>query len=317
MEIFEEAGLPSGVINMISGDPNEISEIILSHKMFSGLHFTGSTEIFKILWKKISNNLTKYLNYPRIVGETGGKDFILAHKTAKIDELVTSIIRGGFEFQGQKCSAASRIYLPKSISKKVIERLKDKLSELSIGSPNDMNNFITSVIHEKSFDKIVDYIENARKDKNANIIYGGTYDKSIGYFIKPTLILTENPNYITMREEIFGPVVSIFEYEDEDFNKTLDLVNNTSKYGLTGAICSQNRNIIKHATEILKNAAGNFYINDKPSGAVVGQQPFGGSRASGTNDKAGSYLNLLRWVSPRLIKETLNPPSNYKYPCMD
>ena len=317
MEIFEEAGLPSGVINMISGDPNEISEIILSHKMFSGLHFTGSTEIFKILWKKISNNLTKYLNYPRIVGETGGKDFILAHKTAKIDELVTAIIRGGFEFQGQKCSAASRIYLPKSISKKVIEKLKDKLSELSIGSPNDMNNFITSVIHEKSFDKIVDYIENARKDKNANIIYGGTYDKSIGYFIKPTLILTENPNYITMREEIFGPVVSIFEYEDEDFNKTLDLVNNTSKYGLTGAICSQNRNIIKHATEILKNAAGNFYINDKPSGAVVGQQPFGGSRASGTNDKAGSYLNLLRWVSPRLIKETLNPPSNYKYPCMD
>ena len=317
MEIFEEAGLPGGVINMISGDPNEISEIILSNKMFSGLHFTGSTEIFKILWKKISNNLTKYLNYPRIVGETGGKDFIIAHNTAKIDELVTSIIRGGFEFQGQKCSAASRIYLPKSISKKVIEKLKDKLSNLSIGSPNDMNNFITSVIHEKSFDKIVDYIENAKKDTNANIIYGGTYDKSIGYFIKPTLILTENPNYITMREEIFGPVVSIFEYEDEDFNKTLDLVNNTSKYGLTGAICSQNRNIIEHATEILKNAAGNFYINDKPSGAVVGQQPFGGSRASGTNDKAGSYLNLLRWVSPRLIKETLNPPSNYKYPCMD
>lgn len=317
MDIFEEAGVPAGVINLVSGDPIMISDIALAHPNFAGLHFTGSTEVFKNLWQQIGNNLTTYQNYPRIVGETGGKDFIFAHHTADVPTVVTAISRGGYEFQGQKCSAASRIYLPKSIADAVLEGVIENINSFSIGSPEDMNNFITAVIHERSFDKLASYIEQAKKDKDVAVLAGGTYDKSTGYFVHPTLLKTTNPHYTTMETELFGPVVTVYVYEDSDWEATLELVNTTSEYGLTGAIIAQDRMFIEKATAILRHAAGNFYINDKPSGAVVGQQPFGGSRASGTNDKAGSPLNLLRWVSPRLIKETLVPATNYRYPCMD
>lgn len=317
MDIFEEAGVPPGVINLISGDPVMISNIVLDHPQFAGLHFTGSTEVFKHLWQQIGNKLTHYRNYPRIVGETGGKDFIFAHHTADIQTVVTAITRGGYEFQGQKCSAASRIYLPASIADKIIAGVVENIKNFSIGSPEDMNNFITAVIHENSFDKLVHYIEQAKTDKEVEVLAGGTYDKSKGYFVHPTLLKTSNPHYTTMETELFGPVVTVYVYEDKEWESTLELVNTTSEYGLTGAIISQDRHFIEYASGKLRHAAGNFYINDKPSGAVVGQQPFGGSRASGTNDKAGSALNLLRWVSPRLIKETLVPAKDYRYPCMD
>ena len=317
MNIFEEAGIPPGVINLISGDPVIISNIVLDHPQFAGLHFTGSTEVFKHLWQQIGNKLTHYRNYPRIVGETGGKDFIFAHHTADIQTVVTAITRGGYEFQGQKCSAASRIYLPASIADKIIAGVVENIKSFSIGSPEDMNNFITAVIHENSFDKLVHYIEQAKTDKEVEVLAGGTYDKSKGYFVHPTLLKTNNPHYTTMETELFGPVVTVYVYEDKEWESTLELVNSTSEYGLTGAIISQDRHFIEYASGKLRHAAGNFYINDKPSGAVVGQQPFGGSRASGTNDKAGSALNLLRWVSPRLIKETLVPAKDYRYPCMD
>ena len=317
MDIFEEAGVPPGVINLISGDPVMISNIVLDHPQFAGLHFTGSTEVFKHLWQQIGNKLTHYRNYPRIVGETGGKDFIFAHHTADIQTVVTAITRGGYEFQGQKCSAASRIYLPASIADKIIAGVVENIKSFSIGSPEDMNNFITAVIHENSFDKLVRYIEQAKTDREVEILAGGTYEKSKGYFVHPTLLKTTNPHYTTMETELFGPVVTVYVYEDKEWENTLELVNTTSDYGLTGAIISQDRHFIEYASGKLRHAAGNFYINDKPSGAVVGQQPFGGSRASGTNDKAGSALNLLRWVSPRLIKETLVPAKDYRYPCME
>ena len=317
MDIFEEAGVPPGVINLISGDPVMISNIVLDHPQFAGLHFTGSTEVFKHLWQQIGNKLTHYRNYPRIVGETGGKDFIFAHHTADIQTVVTAITRGGYEFQGQKCSAASRVYLPASIADKIIAGVVENIKSFSIGSPEDMNNFITAVIHENSFDKLVYYIEQAKTDKEVEVLAGGTYDKSKGYFVHPTLLKTTNPHYTTMETELFGPIVTVYVYEDNEWESTLELVNNTSDYGLTGAIIAQDRHFIEYASGKLRHAAGNFYINDKPSGAVVGQQPFGGSRASGTNDKAGSALNLLRWVSARLIKETLVPAKDYRYPCMD
>lgn len=317
MDIFEEAGLPAGVINLVSGDPVLISNTVLAHPNFAGLHFTGSTDVFKSLWKQIGNNLSTYQNYPRIVGETGGKDFIFAHHTADISTVVTAITRGGYEFQGQKCSAASRIYLPASIADAVISGVIENIKSFSIGSPEDMNNFITAVIHERSFDRLVRYIEQAKKDTDVEVLAGGTYDKSTGYFVNPTLLKTSNPKYTTMETELFGPVVTVYVYEDSDYEATLELVNTTSEYGLTGAIIAQDRTFIEEASGKLRHAAGNFYINDKPSGAVVGQQPFGGSRASGTNDKAGSALNLLRWVSPRLTKETLVPATDYRYPCMD
>ena len=317
MDIFEEAGVPPGVINLISGDPVMISNMVLDHPQFAGLHFTGSTEVFKHLWQQIGNKLTHYRNYPRIVGETGGKDFIFAHHTADIQTVVTAITRGGYEFQGQKCSAASRIYLPASIADETLAGVVENIKSFSIGSPEDMNNFITAVIHENSFDKLVRYIEQAKTDKQVEILAGGTYDKSKGYFVHPTLLKTTNPHYTTMETELFGPIVTVYVYEDNEWESTLELVNNTSDYGLTGAIIAQDRHFIEHASGKLRHAAGNFYINDKPSGAVVGQQPFGGSRASGTNDKAGSALNLLRWVSARLIKETLVPAKDYRYPCMD
>ena len=317
MDIFEEAGVPPGVINLISGDPVMISNMVLDHPQFAGLHFTGSTEVFKHLWQQIGNKLTHYRNYPRIVGETGGKDFIFAHHTADIQTVVTAITRGGYEFQGQKCSAASRIYLPASIADEILTGVVENIKSFSIGSPEDMNNFITAVIHENSFDELVHYIEQAKSDREVEILAGGTYDKSKGYFVHPTLLKTTNPHYTTMETELFGPIVTVYVYEDNEWESTLELVNNTSDYGLTGAIIAQDRHFIEYASGKLRHAAGNFYINDKPSGAVVGQQPFGGSRASGTNDKAGSALNLLRWVSARLIKETLVPAKDYRYPCMD
>ena len=315
VDIFEEAGLPDGVINVVYGDPVMITKTVLDSPDFSGIHFTGSTHVFKELWKQIGNNIHNYKTYPRIVGETGGKDFIIAHPSAKPQQVATAIVRGAFEFQGQKCSAASRVYLPKSTSKAILDSVKKDLKSFNKpGSPEDMSNFITAVIHEASFDKLAKYIDQAKKDENAEIIAGGSYDKSKGYFVEPTVILTTDPKYTTMETELFGPVVTIYVYEDKDWSKTLKLVDQTSEYALTGAVLSTDRYAIDEATKTLQNCAGNFYINDKPTGAVVGQQPFGGARASGTNDKAGSPQNLLRWVSPRLIKETFVTPENYRYP---
>jgi 1-pyrroline-5-carboxylate dehydrogenase len=292
-----------------------ITDTVLSSADFSGIHFTGSTHVFKSLWKKIGNNIDRYKTYPRIVGETGGKDFIIAHPTAKPQQVATAITRGAFEFQGQKCSAASRVYLPKSTSAEILDLVKRDVESFNPpGSPEDMSNFITAVIHEGSFDKLASYIDQAKKDKDANIVVGGNCDKSKGYFIEPTVILTTDPNYVTMETELFGPVVTVYVYEDKDWSKTLKLVDETSEYALTGAVLAKDRYAIDEATKALQNCAGNFYINDKPTGAVVGQQPFGGARASGTNDKAGSAQNLLRWVSPRLIKETFVTPEDYRYP---
>ena len=313
IDVFAEAGLPAGVINVVFGDPVMVSNTVLASPDFSGLHFTGSTSVFKALWKQIGNQIETYKTYPRIVGETGGKDFIIAHPTANPQQVATAMVRGAFEFQGQKCSAASRTYLPKSIAQEVLDLVnKDVASMKAPGSPEDMGNFVTAVIHEGSFDKLASYIDQAKAD--ADVVIGGDYDKSKGYFISPTVILTTNPHYKTMETELFGPVLTVYVYEDAAWKETLKLVDATSEYALTGAVISTDRYAITEATEALQNCAGNFYINDKPTGAVVGQQPFGGARASGTNDKAGSAQNLLRWVSPRLIKETFVTPVNYRYP---
>ena len=313
IDVFAEAGLPAGVINVVFGDPVMVSNTVLASPDFSGLHFTGSTSVFKALWKQIGNQIETYKTYPRIVGETGGKDFIIAHPTANPQQVATAMVRGAFEFQGQKCSAASRTYLPKSIAQEVLDLVKKDVASMKApGSPEDMGNFVTAVIHEGSFDKLASYIDQAKAD--ADVVIGGDYDKSKGYFISPTVILTTNPHYKTMETELFGPVLTVYVYEDAAWKETLKLVDATSEYALTGAVISTDRYAITEATEALQNCAGNFYINDKPTGAVVGQQPFGGARASGTNDKAGSSQNLLRWVSPRLIKETFVTPVNYRYP---
>lgn len=317
MDIFNEAGVPPGVINVVFGDPVMITNTVLSSPDFSGLHFTGSTFVFKELWKQIGTNIHNYKTYPRIVGETGGKDFIIAHQSAYSKQVATGIVRGAFEFQGQKCSAASRAYIPKSIWPEVKSYLLEDIASIQMGSPEDLSNFVTAVIHEGSFDKIASYIDAAKESSEVDIIAGGGYDKSKGYFIEPTVILTSNPDYETMSTELFGPVITVYVYNDEDYVETLKLVDQTSEYALTGAIFSTDRYAIDQATKALVNAAGNFYINDKPTGAVVGQQPFGGARASGTNDKAGSAQNLLRWVSPRMIKETFVSPKDYKYPFLD
>ena len=315
IDVFAEAGLPAGVINVVFGDPVMVSNTVLASPDFSGLHFTGSTSVFKALWKQIGNQIETYKTYPRIVGETGGKDFIIAHPTANPQQVATAMVRGAFEFQGQKCSAASRTYLPKSIAQEVLDSVKKDVASMKApGSPEDMGNFMTAVIHEGSFDKLASYIDQAKADTDADVVIGGDYDKSKGYFISPTVILTTNPHYKTMETELFGPVLTVYVYEDAAWKETLKLVDATSEYALTGAVISTDRYAITEATEALQNCAGNFYINDKPTGAVVGQQPFGGARASGTNDKAGSAQNLLRWVSPRLIKETFVTPVNYRYP---
>ena len=314
LDVFKEAGVPPGVIQMVMGDPVMITDTILASPDFSGIHFTGSTNVFKNIWQKIGTNIHNYKTYPRIVGETGGKDFIVAHKTSNPKQVATAIARGAFEFQGQKCSAASRCYVSKSIWNDVKNNLINDVNSFKIGSPEDMSNFITAVIHEGSFDKLASYIDQAKSDDNAEIIVGGNYDKSKGYFIEPTVILTKDPKYTTMCTELFGPVVTIFVFEDDHWEETLQLVDKTSEYALTGAVFSEDRYALELGVKILQNAAGNFYINDKPTGAVVGQQPFGGARASGTNDKAGSKLNLYRWVSPRMIKETFVTPTNYRYP---
>ncbi len=314
MDVFKEAGVPAGVINVVFGDPVMITDTVMDSPDFSGLHFTGSTHIFKELWKKIGNNIHNYKTYPRIVGETGGKDFIVAHKSANPIQVATAISRGAFEFQGQKCSAASRAYIPSNIWDAVKTRIIEDVNSFKMGSPEDMDNYITAVIHEGSFDKLAHYIDQAKADDNTEIIVGGNYDKSKGYFIEPTVIVTSDPKYTTMCTELFGPVITIYVYNEDLYSETLQLVDETSDYALTGAILSTDRYAIQEATKALQNCAGNFYINDKPTGAVVGQQPFGGARASGTNDKAGSALNLLRWVSPRMIKETFVTPVDYRYP---
>jgi len=314
VDIFKEAGVPDGVINVVYGDPVMITDTVLASPDFSGIHFTGSTYVFKEIWKKIGENIHNYKTYPKIVGETGGKDFIIAHPSSNAKQVATAVSRGAFEYQGQKCSAASRIYLPKSIATETINYIKEDVASFKMGSPADLSNFITAVIHEGSFDKLASFIDQAKKDSDAEIVAGGNYDKSKGYFIEPTVIVTTNPNYTTMETELFGPVVTIYVYEDKDWSKTLELVDSTSEYALTGAVFSECRYALEEANKALQNCAGNFYINDKPSGAVVGQQPFGGARASGTNDKAGSAQNLLRWVSPRLIKETFVTPIDYRYP---
>ena len=317
MDVFEEAGVPAGVINVVFGDPVMITETVLSSPDFSGLHFTGSTFIFKELWKQIGVNIHNYKTYPRIVGETGGKDFILAHQSAHPKQVATGIIRGAFEFQGQKCSAASRAYLPKSLWADIKAHLLEDLKSIKMGGPEDLSNFVTAVIHEGAFDKITGYIENAKSNPAVEIIAGGGYDKSKGYFIEPTVIVSTDAKYETMCTELFGPVITIFIYDDAAFEETLELIDQTSEYALTGAVFSTDRYAANVATRALENSAGNFYINDKPTGAVVGQQPFGGARASGTNDKAGSAQNLLRWVSPRMIKETFVTPEDYSYPFLD
>ena len=314
IDVFKEAGVPDGVINVVFGDPVMISDTVFASPDFAGIHYTGSTFVFKEIWKKIGTNIHTYKTYPRIVGETGGKDFIVAHPSANVKQVVTGIVRGAFEFQGQKCSAASRAYIPKSLWNDVKSQLITDVESMKMGSPEDFGNFITAVIHEGSFDKLVSYIDQAKKDVDAEIIVGGNYDKSVGYFIEPTVIVTTNPKYKTMETELFGPVITIYVYEDAKWSETLKLVDETSEYALTGAIFSQDRYAIVEASAALQNAAGNFYINDKPTGAVVGMQPFGGARASGTNDKAGSAQNLLRWVSPRTIKETFVTPEDYRYP---
>lgn len=317
MKVFREAGLPDGVINLIYVDGPEAGEIIFSHPDFAGIHFTGSTKVFQNIWKTIGANIHKYKSYPRIVGETGGKDFVIAHKSADAQSLATALLRGAFEYQGQKCSAASRAYIPSNLWEEVKTYVLEDLGSIKMGGVENFSNFVNAVIDEKSFDKIVRYIEDARSSNLVEIIAGGTYDKSKGYFIAPTILLSRDPSYITLCEEIFGPVLTVYVYQAERFEETLELVDTTSPYALTGSIFSNDRYAVTLATKKLLNAAGNFYINDKPTGAVVGQQPFGGARASGTNDKAGSMLNLLRWVSPRTIKETLVPATDYRYPFLE
>ncbi|MBP6238371.1 MAG: L-glutamate gamma-semialdehyde dehydrogenase [Saprospiraceae bacterium] len=314
MEIYEEAGLPPGVINLVYVDGPTAGEVIFNHPDFAGIHFTGSTGVFQRIWKTIGENIAKYKTYPRLVGETGGKDFVIAHSSAHPKQVAVALSRGAFEFQGQKCSAASRAYIPKSLWEDVKGFLQDDLNDFKMGSPEDFRNFINAVIDQKAFDKISSFIADAKNDENVEIISGGGFDKSKGYFIEPTVLLVKDPYYVTMCEELFGPVLTIYAYDDDKYEETLELVDKTGPYALTGAIFAQDRYALKIGVDKLKNAAGNFYINDKPTGAVVGQQPFGGARASGTNDKAGSILNLFRWVSARTIKENFVPPTDYKYP---
>lgn len=314
MEVFNEAGVPPGVINLFFVDGPTAGDIIFKHRDFGGIHFTGSTGVFQHIWKTIGENIYNYRSYPRIVGETGGKDFIMVHESAKAKQVATAITRGAFEFQGQKCSAASRAYIPSNLWEDVKKYVQEDLKTFKMGGTEDFTNFINAVIDEKSFDKIAKYIDNAKASDKVEVIAGGNYDKSKGYFIEPTVLLTTDPKYTTMCEEIFGPVITIYVYEPKDYEATLTLVDETSPYALTGAIFSQDRYALEVAVKALEQSAGNFYINDKPTGAVVGQQPFGGARGSGTNDKAGSMINLLRWVSPRLIKETFVSPEDYRYP---
>ncbi len=316
MQIFREAGVPDGVINLINVDGPTVGEVVFNHPDFAGLHFTGSTTVFQELWKTIGNNIAQYRSYPRIVGETGGKDFIIAHKSADARALATAIVRGSFEFQGQKCSAASRVYVPNNLWEEVKGYVLEDVRNIRMGDVEDFSNFMSAVISETAFDRIVKYIDEAQENELVEVIAGGEYDKSTGYFIQPTVLLTQDPKSTTMQEEIFGPVVTIYVYQAERYEETLELVDQTSPYALTGAVFAKDRYAIDLATQKLRHAAGNFYINDKPTGAVVGQQPFGGARGSGTNDKAGAQLNLLRWVSPRTIKETFAPPKNFRYPFM-
>lgn len=317
MELFQAAGLPDGVINMVTVSGKDAGDVIFRHKDFAGLHFTGSTSVFRDLWKNIASNIENFRSYPRIVGETGGKDFVMVHESADAAEVATALTRGAFEFQGQKCSAASRAYIPSSLWPEVKRIATEQLSTMKMGSPEDTGNFINAVISERSFDKIASYIDDIKQSSDAEIVAGGNYDKSKGYFIEPTLVVTTNPMFRTMCEEIFGPVLTIYVYEPQDYEKTLTIVDNTSDYALTGSIIANDRYAIQLALKKLENSAGNFYINDKPTGAVVGQQPFGGARGSGTNDKAGSSMNLLRWVSARTIKETFVPAADYKYPFLE
>src|ERR1700761_5932218 len=314
MKVFKQAGVPDGVINLIYVDGPVAGEVIFNHPDFAGIHFTGSTKVFQNIWQTIGTNIHKYKTYPRIVGETGGKDFVLAHPSADADVVSTALVRGAFEYQGQKCSAASRAYIPASLWPVVKENMKRDMATFKMGPTEDFSNFINAVITEVSFDKLAKYIDAAKKDKGVEVVTGGNYDKSKGWFIEPTVIRVDDPYYVTMCEELFGPVLTVYVYDDKDFDKTIDIVDKTSIYALTGSIISQDRYAIADMTHRLRNAAGNFYINDKPTGAVVGQQPFGGARGSGTNDKAGSMINLLRWVSPRTIKETFDPPKDYRYP---
>ena len=317
MRVFKEAGLPDGVINLVHTSGRTAGEIIFKHPDFGGIHFTGSTAVFQHFWKEIGDNISIYKSYPRIVGETGGKDFIIAHKSANPLAVSTAIIRGGFEFQGQKCSAPSRVYIPNNLWSKIKQNLIDEMPTMKMGNPEDFSNFINAVIDENAFDNITSYIEFAKNSDEHELLIGGKYDKSKGYFIEPTIIVSTDPKSKLMCEEIFGPIVTIYIYDAEKYEETIDLVNETSPYALTGAVFSNNKEATDIASKKLENAAGNFYINDKPTGAVVGQQPFGGSRASGTNDKAGSYLNLVRWVSPRTTKEVFESPTDYRYPFMD
>jgi len=316
MEVLKEAGLPDGVINLIFVSGPVAGETIFTHPDFAGIHYTGSTEVFQNIWRTIGYNISNYKSYPRIVGETGGKDFIIAHPSADTNALSTALVRGAFEYQGQKCSAVSRAYIPAGHWKTVKELMQRDLAEIKMGGPEDFRNFVNAVIDEYSFDKLTKYIEDAKNDDKVEVIAGGNYDKSVGYFIEPTVIITKDPHYITMREELFGPVLTIYVFEDDKYEETVDLLNETSIYGLTGAVFANDRAVIEKTEQKLNQAAGNFYINDKPTGAVVGRQPFGGARGSGTNDKAGSIINLMRWVSPRSIKETFVPPIDYKYPFM-
>ncbi len=316
MELYREAGLPDGVINLVFASGPVAARTVLTHPDFAGFHFTGSTAVFQSIWKMIGDNIRTYKTYPRIVGETGGKDYIMVHPSANRKAVITAMVRGAFEYQGQKCSAASRAYIPKTMWKEMEEELVATVRELKMGPPEDFSNFINAVIDEASFDKITGFIEKAKQDKETEIVVGGGFDKSKGYFIEPTIIRTDDPHYVTMEEELFGPVLTVYVYDDDKFDETLDLLDGTSIYGLTGAIFAEDRYAIERATERLTYTAGNFYINDKPTGAVVGQQPFGGARGSGTNDKAGSILNLYRWVSPRAIKETFVPAEDYRYPFM-
>lgn len=314
MELFREAGLPDGVINLVFVNGPEAGKVVFNHRDFAGLHFTGSTGVFQHLWSTIGANIGRYRSYPRIVGETGGKDFVIAHPSANPHVVATALSRGAFEYQGQKCSAASRAYIPSNLWKQISQSVKQDLSTFKMGSPEDFGNFINAVIDEKSFDKITGYLKRAQRDKKVKTLAGGKFDKSEGYFIQPTVLVAKDPHYRTMCEELFGPVLSVYVYDESKYSETLKLLDQTSPYALTGAIFSTDRAAVVEATQTLKHSAGNFYINDKPTGAVVGQQPFGGARASGTNDKAGSVLNLYRWLSPRTLKENFNPPTDYRYP---
>lgn len=317
MKLFMEAGVPDGVINFVPGSGSQVGNPVLASSDLAGIHFTGSTPVFQGMWKTIGENIDKYKGYPRIVGETGGKDFVFVHKSADVDVVATAIVRGAYEYQGQKCSAASRGYIPKSMWEELKGKVISRLETVKMGDPEDFTNFMNAVIDKGAFETITGYIDYIKNADDAEILFGGNYDDSVGYFIEPTFVVTSNPNFKTMEEEIFGPVFTLYVYDDEKYEETLNLCNETSPYALTGAIFAKDRKAVQLGNKVLQNAAGNFYINDKPTGAVVGQQPFGGARASGTNDKAGSYLNLIRWVSPRTIKENFIPPTDYRYPFMD